>query len=43
MGKKKVEEFVPPSLPNYADLEHIEPSKLSLNADFIKVCKEMAG
>jgi len=37
------QDFVPPSKPNYAELEKIPSSTLSKNADFQNACKEMAG
>lgn len=41
--KKREPDFVPPSKPDYTDLEKKEPSKLHTDTAFITACKEMAG
>ena len=41
--KKKVEEFVPPSKPNFDELKSRPPSALHTDFYFIEACKEMAG
>ncbi len=41
--KKRPEEFVPPSKPDYNDLETWEQSTISTQPEFIQACKEMAG
>lgn len=43
MKKKKPEVFVPPSTPNYVELEQRAPSMIHKDAEFIKACKDMAG
>ena len=39
----KVEEFVPPSKPDFESLERISPSKITSYPEFVNACKEMAG
>jgi len=39
----KVEEFVPPSKPDFESLEKIPPSKITSYPEFVNACKEMAG
>lgn len=41
--KKPAEEFVPPSKPNYTELEQWHTSTIDKQPEFIAACKEMAG
>lgn len=44
-GKKKrlVEEFVPPSKPDYSALEKVPASKIASYPEFVEACKAMSG
>ena len=41
--KRKPQVFVPPSDPDYNDLDKKDPSKLHEDPQFISACKELAG